>query len=142
MAERARSPGNGWDEAVANRTLADAFSALGALFLPSSSSGVSRLRRQPRLAILAVIHSFTHGFLPEAVMIKRISKVGNSQGLILDSAFMDLTGLRVGDEVDVTVAPGGTVILTPIRKALPREEVSATIRKTVKDYRRTLKKLA
>jgi len=75
-------------------------------------------------------------------MIKRISKVGNSQGLILDSAFMDLTGLRVGDEVDVTVAPGGTVILTPIRKALPREEVSATIRKTVKDYRRTLKKLA
>jgi len=75
-------------------------------------------------------------------MIKQITKVGNSQGLILDSALMDLTGLRVGDQVDVTVAPGGTVVLTPIRKALPPEKVSATIRKTVKDYRKTLKKLA
>lgn len=75
-------------------------------------------------------------------MIKQITKVGNSQGLILDSALVDLTGLRVGDQVDVTVAPGGAVILTPIRKALPREQVSQTIRKTVKDYRKTLKKLA
>jgi len=75
-------------------------------------------------------------------MLRRISKIGNSRGLILDSALMDLTGLRVGDQVDVTVAPGGTVVLTPIRKALPREQVSATIRKTIKDYRKTLKKLA
>ncbi len=75
-------------------------------------------------------------------MLKQITKVGNSQGLILDSALMDLTGLRVGDQVDVTVAPGGTVVITPIRKAVPREQVSATIRKTIKDYRRTLKKLA
>ena len=75
-------------------------------------------------------------------MIKQITRVGNSQGLILDSALMDLTGLRVGDQVDVTVAPGGTVVLTPIRKAVPSEQVSATIRKTIKDYRRTLKKLA
>ncbi len=75
-------------------------------------------------------------------MLKQISKVGNSQGLILDSALMDLTGLRVGDQVDVTVAPGGAVILTPIRKAPPRAEVSAVIRRTVKDYRKTLKKLA
>ena len=75
-------------------------------------------------------------------MIKKITKVGNSQGLILDNALMDLTGLRVGDQVDVTVAPGGTVVITPIRKAAPREQVSATIRKTVKDYRKTLKKLA
>ena len=75
-------------------------------------------------------------------MLRRISKIGNSRGLILDSALMVLTGLRVGDQVDVTVAPGGTVVLTPIRKALPREQVSATIRKTIKDYRKTLKKLA
>lgn len=75
-------------------------------------------------------------------MLKQITKVGNSQGLILDSALMDLTGLRVGDQVDVTVAPGGAIVVTPIRNAPPRDEVSATIRKTVKDYRRTLKKLA
>ena len=75
-------------------------------------------------------------------MLKQITKVGNSQGLILDSALMELTGLRVGDQVDVTVAPGGSVVLTPIRKALPHEQVSATIRKTIKDHRKTLKKLA
>jgi hypothetical protein len=44
--------------------------------------------------------------------------------------------------VDVTVVPGGSVVLTPIRKALPPEQVSATIRNTIKDYRKTLKKLA
>jgi len=75
-------------------------------------------------------------------MLKTITKVGNSQGLILDAALMDLTGLRLGDQVDVSVAPGGTIILTPIRKDAPAGEVSTAVRKTVKDYRRTLRKLA
>jgi antitoxin component of MazEF toxin-antitoxin module len=75
-------------------------------------------------------------------MLKQITKVGNSQGLILDSALMDLTGLRVGDQVNIAVAPGGAIILTPIRKAAAPDAVSAAIRKTVKDYRKTLKKLA
>ena len=75
-------------------------------------------------------------------MLKQITKVGNSQGLILDSALMDLTGLRVGDQVNISVAPGGAIVLTPIRKAASADEVSATIRKTVKDYRKTLKKLS
>ncbi len=75
-------------------------------------------------------------------MLKTITKVGNSQGLILDAALMDLTGLRIGDQVDVNLAAGGTIILTPIRKGPSADEASATVRKTVKDYRRTLRKLA
>lgn len=75
-------------------------------------------------------------------MVKTITKVGNSQGLIFDAALMDLTGLRVGDQVDVSVAPGGTILVTPIRKAARPEEVTATIKRTIKDYRRTLRKLA
>ena len=75
-------------------------------------------------------------------MVKTITKVGNSQGLILDTALMDLTGLRVGDQVDVCVAPGGAIVVTPIRKAAPPAEVTATVKRTVKDYRRTLRKLA
>jgi antitoxin component of MazEF toxin-antitoxin module len=75
-------------------------------------------------------------------MVKTITKVGNSQGLIFDAALMDLTGLRVGDQVDVSVAPGGTIMVTPIRKALPPEEMTAIIKRTIKDYRRTLRKLA
>jgi len=37
---------------------------------------------------------------------------------------------------------GGSIILTPIRKAARPEEVTATVRRTVKDYRKTLRKLA
>ena len=56
-------------------------------------------------------------------MLRQITKIGDSQGLTLDNALMDLTGLRVGDQVNVVVAPGGAIILTPIRKAAPREVV-------------------
>ncbi len=75
-------------------------------------------------------------------MVKTITKIGNSQGVIFDAALLDLTGLRSGDQVAVSVAPGGSIILTPIRKAARPEEVTATVRRTVKDYRKTLRKLA
>lgn len=75
-------------------------------------------------------------------MLKKISKVGNSQGLIFDAALRDLTGLKPGDQVNVTVHEGGSITLTPIRKEASAETVSATIRKTVKGYRKTLRKLA
>ena len=45
-------------------------------------------------------------------MIKRITKVGNSQGIMLDAALMDLARLKVGDEVNVTVHEGGAIYLT------------------------------
>jgi antitoxin component of MazEF toxin-antitoxin module len=75
---------------------------------------------------------------------KTISKIGNSQGIVFDAAFMDLARLKVGDRVDATiVADSGAIILMPLRKSAPtRNEISATIRKTMKDYRRTLKRLA
>ena len=75
-------------------------------------------------------------------MIKSITKVGNSQGLILDAALLELSGLKVGDQVNVTVHEGGTITLTPMRRTVSPESVTATIRKTVKDYRRTLRRLA
>ena len=75
-------------------------------------------------------------------MLKTITKVGNSHGLIFDATLRELTGLKPGDQVAVTIAPGGSIILTPVRKVPRAEEVSATIKRTVKDYRRTLRKLA
>ncbi len=75
-------------------------------------------------------------------MLKTITKVGNSQGLILDAALRELTGLRLGDQLNVTVDSGGSIILTPIRKAASEKVVSATIGKTVKDYGKTLRRLA
>jgi len=74
---------------------------------------------------------------------KTISKVGNSQGIIFDAALLDLARLKVGDQLDVTVVPdSGAIILMPIRKGPSRKEISDTIKRTVKDYRKTLRKLA
>jgi len=75
-------------------------------------------------------------------MLKSISKIGNSQGLIFDAALCELSGLKAGDQVNVTVHAGGSITLTPIRKAADPAQVSTAIRRTVKDYRRTLRRLA
>ena len=75
-------------------------------------------------------------------MTKTITKIGNSQGIIFDTALMDLAHLRVGDEMHVTVHEGGSIMLTPVRPEVSREVVSETIRATMKDYARTMKKLA
>jgi antitoxin component of MazEF toxin-antitoxin module len=75
-------------------------------------------------------------------MLKSITKVGNSQGLIFDTALCELTGLKAGDQVNVTVHDGGAITITPIRKSAPLEVVDNTIRQTVKDYAKTLRKLA
>ena len=75
-------------------------------------------------------------------MIKTLTKVGNSQGIIFDAALMELAHLKPGDELNVEVHEGGTLTLTPIRSRPSREEVSRVIKKTMKDYARTMKKLA
>jgi antitoxin component of MazEF toxin-antitoxin module len=75
-------------------------------------------------------------------MIKTITKVGNSQGIIFDAALLELAHLKAGDELNVEVHEGGTLTLTPIRPRPSREEVSKVIKSTMKDYARTMKKLA
>ena len=75
-------------------------------------------------------------------MVKTISKVGNSHGIMFDAALMDLAHLKAGDEVNVEVHEGGTITLTPLRPRPSAGEVSKVIKSTMKDYARTMKKLA
>lgn len=75
-------------------------------------------------------------------MIKTLTKVGNSQGIIFDAALIELAHLKPGDEVNVEVHEGGTITLTPLRPKPSRTEVSRVIKATMKDYARTMKKLA
>lgn len=75
-------------------------------------------------------------------MVKTINKVGNSHGIIFDAALMDLAHLRAGDRVNVEVHKGGTITLTPLRPSPSHAEVSRVIKSTMKDYARTMKKLA
>jgi antitoxin component of MazEF toxin-antitoxin module len=75
-------------------------------------------------------------------MVKTITKVGNSQGLIFDATLLEMAHLRIGDEVNVEVHEGGTITVTPIRTKPSPDEVSRVVKKTMKDYARTMKKLA
>jgi len=75
-------------------------------------------------------------------MTKTITKVGNSQGIIFDSAIMELAHLKVGDEMAVSFHTGGSIILTPLRPRASKEKVSEVIQETMKEYAGTMKKLA
>ncbi len=75
-------------------------------------------------------------------MVKTISKVGNSHGIVFDAALMDLAHLKAGDQLNVEVHEGGTITLTPLRPRPSPAEVSKIINSTMKDYARTMKKLA
>lgn len=75
-------------------------------------------------------------------MIKALSKIGNSHGLIFDAALLELAHLKPGDELNVEVHPGGTITLTPLRPRPSSEEVSKVIRSTMEGYARTMKRLA
>ena len=75
-------------------------------------------------------------------MVKTISKIGNSQGIIFDSALMEMAHLKPGDEVNMEVHAGGTITLTPLRPRPSSEEISRIIKGTLTDYAGTMKKLA
>ena len=75
-------------------------------------------------------------------MIKTITRVGNSHGVIFDAALLELARLQAGDDVNVEVHEGGTITITPMRPRRPSsDEVSRIIKTTMKDYARTMKKL-
>ena len=64
-------------------------------------------------------------------MVKTITKIGNSQGLILDAALMDLARLKVGDEITISVHEGGTLVLTPIRSVISPPQAADTARRLI-----------
>jgi antitoxin component of MazEF toxin-antitoxin module len=76
-------------------------------------------------------------------MTKTISKVGNSNGIIFDATLMSMAHLKTGDELNVEVHEGGTITLTPIHPRRPSpDQITKTIKSTLKDYARTMKRLA
>jgi len=75
-------------------------------------------------------------------MKKTISKVGNSQGLIFDSALMDLTRLKVGDQVSITMHEGGSIVLTPVRPSIEPEKAKATARQLIRKNSELFRRLS
>ena len=75
-------------------------------------------------------------------MTKTISKVGNSQGLIFDSALMDLAHLKVGDQVNVEIHEGGTITLTPLQPNIEPKKAAAVARRLIRKNSELFKRLS
>jgi antitoxin component of MazEF toxin-antitoxin module len=75
-------------------------------------------------------------------MIKKITKIGNSNGILFDATLMDMAHLKTGDEVSITVHDGGSITLSPIRPRHTDEEFSNVVREVTRKYAKTLKRLA
>ncbi len=75
-------------------------------------------------------------------MIKTISKIGNSKGIILDAALLELANLKEGDKVNVTVHGGGTITLVPDSPKVDDETFDKVLEGVLEDYSDTLKKLS
>ncbi len=75
-------------------------------------------------------------------MTKTITKIGNSQGLMFDSALMDLARLKVGDQVSVTVHEGGSIVLTPVRPLITPVKAAATAKRLIRKNAALFRRLA
>lgn len=76
-------------------------------------------------------------------MIKTISKIGNSQGIIFDSALLQLARLKVGDEVNVEVHSGGTITIAPMDHAvIETERAAATAKRLIQKNHELFRRLS
>ncbi|HEY8961370.1 MAG TPA: hypothetical protein VIM57_04130 [Luteolibacter sp.] len=75
-------------------------------------------------------------------MIKTISKIGNSQGVMFDSALMELAHLKVGDPVNIEVHSGGTITLTPIRPQIEASQAAETARRLIRKNSELFRRLS
>lgn len=64
-------------------------------------------------------------------MTKTITRIGNSQGIIIDAALMDLARLKVGDQVTVSLHEGGAIVLTPVRPVIGPERAAEAARRLI-----------
>jgi antitoxin component of MazEF toxin-antitoxin module len=75
-------------------------------------------------------------------MVKTITKVGNSHGLIFDATLRELTGLKPGDQVNVTVHEGGAIVITPMTPVVNADEARARVEALIKANSELFRRLA
>jgi antitoxin component of MazEF toxin-antitoxin module len=76
-------------------------------------------------------------------MVKTITKVGNSHGVIFDAALMDLAHLKLGDKVNVEVHKGGTITMTPLESmTIAPERAAETAKRLIKKNAELFRRLS
>lgn len=74
-------------------------------------------------------------------MVKTINRVGNSAGITLDKALLDLVHLKLGDKVLITVRDG-SIVITPENVGFTEAELDSAAGKVFRKHAKTFKKLA
>ncbi|MBX3474824.1 MAG: hypothetical protein KF754_10605 [Planctomycetes bacterium] len=74
-------------------------------------------------------------------MVKTITKIGNSAGITLDKALLELIHVKLGDQVAVSVR-NGSIVITPANVGFSEEEISDAAGAIFKRYGKAFKKLA
>jgi len=75
-------------------------------------------------------------------VIKTITKIGNSQGIIFDAALLDLAKLKAGDAMNLTLHEGGAITLTPLRPSITETEGAATARRLIRRNKELFRRLS
>ena len=75
-------------------------------------------------------------------MIQQLTKVGNSQALILDKAILELVGLEENGEVQLTVDSGSLIVTPANPRPIDEKRFEACLDRVVKERREVLRRLA
>jgi antitoxin component of MazEF toxin-antitoxin module len=75
-------------------------------------------------------------------MVKTITKVGNSQGIIFDNALMEMARLKLGDAVDVVIHDSGSITLTPVRPVIGPEDAITRARVLIEKNAEVFRRLS
>lgn len=75
-------------------------------------------------------------------MIKIVTKIGTSRGLIFDAVLLDLARLKPGDQLNAEVHAGGAITLTPVRPVDDAEEAGMRAKDLVRNNSKIFKRLA
>ncbi len=68
------------------------------------------------------------------MMISKIQKWGNSQGLRLSKDVLELASFAVGDEVEIAVS-AGEIVVKKIKVSKPKFDLAELVARTPKGYK-------
>ena len=77
----------------------------------------------------------------EFVMLKSLTKVGNSHAILLDKVIMDLLGIDANGKINLTVN-GGSLVITPVEPAADNAKFEAAAERAEKKFDKLLTRLA
>jgi antitoxin component of MazEF toxin-antitoxin module len=75
-------------------------------------------------------------------MIKRLTRVGNSQALVIDKPILDLLGITMETDLEITTDGTGLHIVPRVTESDRRRRVKAAADQVMTKHRKTFEKLA